>query len=1045
MKKCYHIPSYLHWNIEPSNDERVRLQGVITSAIRRAIESAAGEASEVVVNDFELQKNARKFFSPSRYRPEHGTYIIPSYDDEGVDTEVQIDFSGEGEEITGESSLRVFGGPEEDRVINEKSLLEDELIAIPPDGWAIKVRSDRYVIAYDLRRAIQWGLFLFGARSFVILESGFGLKSAYYVLGTNKKVEAPGQLGPSKKIEGTDIPIWGIKMKYWEFPLRDTKGRPYYLRALFTVDGRPVFPGEETAKGYYADIEREAKDIPELGDVPGKLARSIVFGEIDRMIASGDIEAAAKRLAELDAHAFALMRWETKFRYLKVLINAWTREPQEIAIVEIIRSIESRSEIFAVMEMLRKAGIFTKLFDDLDSQIWSLLQVVGERFGEPMPLTLELLVQLLESVGLLRPDKILSLDELKEAAHSFIRFVLTSLEDILDLIAKPQMLVEGVEQLVKLSATMQRAMFGDPEAIKELESIISHMKKQAILALRGALFLGITDHMLRRIKWAIIWEVASWFIGLGELKAVLKTETIARIAKILKLIGRARKIEHITEKLQRLARVASRFSRFLKNEDEVLEMLSHLPKGDVERLVDALDAIEIDGAMDLAKLQSRLGNNASDTLRKAELLSEFAAKAGGLSDEVVWAFNRIASHGQLSADGLTAIVIVIPAGEGSRFAQVVGAIPGQFFHAGEAASVHFLRTLAESPARMKALMDVGSGVFVSMYNRSALKADTVDQYLNALANLERGFPANTRATEYRRLLDRLEAGDTRAWIELEDARRARFGGERLQGLPQVIVGNPRAEAGFERLLRGGHDDLLEELVEEILPGDPAHARLLFEQIGELSDNQVEGLAVINLLDETGDIGHRFTHNVFDIFTTYDRNWRNELLELTGQIHHFVDDGFDLALKRCFQGPGSNIQGLFGHLYAARTLQHQFPGARFRFELPGPKREIDIQVLWNGRRIDVEVKTNLGLEPSIIKSQIRKDLIRHIDDEFQDMRYLYALQQAGKLGKVMDAMIDALNHRTVRAELRRRGISSATAETRLRQRFVEGLVNTFDYH
>ena len=176
----------------------------------------------------------------------------------------------------------------------------------------------------------------------------------------------------------------------------------------------------------------------------------------------------------------------------------------------------------------------------------------------------------------------------------------------------------------------------------------------------------------------------------------------------------------------------------------------------------------------------------------------------------------------------------------------------------------------------------------------------------------------------------------------------------------------------------------------------------------------------------------------------DLAWRDELLALTAQLYRFVDEGLDAALKRGLQGPGTNIQGILGHFYAARTLRQQIPGARFRFEIPAPNREIDIQVLVGGRRIDVEVKTNLGLEPTINRRQIRRDLIRHIDDQFQDMLYLYAPQQSGNLQQVEEAMLRALQHPTVQAAWQQQGISLATVETWLRQRFTQGLVSTFSY-
>jgi hypothetical protein len=259
-------------------------------------------------------------------------------------------------------------------------------------------------------------------------------------------------------------------------------------------------------------------------------------------------------------------------------------------------------------------------------------------------------------------------------------------------------------------------------------------------------------------------------------------------------------------------------------------------------------------------------------------------------------------------------------------------------------------------------------------------------------------------------------------------------------LIRMISGRLGAEQGYGRLLRGGHSRLLDEIKTEIAPHSPNLARQRLDQIGSLTDQQAEGLAAIERAGRLGDLGPHDWGDVLDLHA----NWRGDLLDLTAQVQGSVDGGLDLAIRRGLQGPGTNVQGALGHFYAARTLLGRFPGSRLRFEIEATSREIDIQVSTQGRTIDVEVKTNLGQSPSIAERQIRRDLIRHIGDQFQDMLYLYAPQQAGNLQAVRDAMLEALQHPSVQTALQQNGIALATAQAWLQQRFTQGLVSTFNY-
>jgi hypothetical protein len=63
MKRRYHIPTRVKWNTEPNAEESARLQGMAIAAIRRAVESLAGDAAEIVVSSSMLTSSSH--FLPS--------------------------------------------------------------------------------------------------------------------------------------------------------------------------------------------------------------------------------------------------------------------------------------------------------------------------------------------------------------------------------------------------------------------------------------------------------------------------------------------------------------------------------------------------------------------------------------------------------------------------------------------------------------------------------------------------------------------------------------------------------------------------------------------------------------------------------------------------------------------------------------------------------------------------------------------------------------------------------------------------------------------
>jgi hypothetical protein len=792
MKARYNIPVRASWQSELPSDEKTRIERAVFLAIERAVKSTAGPGSEIVAAESQAPENTSERFESSRYRPDAGTYSIPSYQNHGAPVEVPV-ISLEPEQIT----------VTPDRVIEEKPPFQGATVLALPGNHYVKIEAHRYATTTDPLHAVVWGRLLFGPTTWAIVSrpqrSG---ELLYYVAGLSERLtEADLKVHP---FDPEARPVPGATGAFFGRVLPSLPGG-YAVESVYFPDEGRTAPSREAFTSFAGRLAT-AREEPRLPLDPTQV-RTFVFGNIDRLLASGDsddLEKAADLLAELDATAFSLIDADTRVRYLTALVKAWTSEPQEKAIVEIFKSVTDRKELEAVIKKLRDSGIWDQLFDDLDSELWSLLITLGKRFGDKSSLSFDSLMKWLLEAKLIQPvpgiritDKgiEISLDAVAEAydaARGFIRFIGNFFESLWMFIAHPEKVVDAVGQLAKMSLTVQLASLGDMESIKAIQQALAAVAEQALDALKGAAVTGMGPTVERRIKWAIIWEIASWFIGVGEIKAAVEglgiSERLAAIGRIIGLLGFAEKAiegERVATKLETLARLFSRTSKTLAKEEDALRFISRLPSEDVARLGHALEKVELHEATDLAKLMEA-NAEIGDTLRKAEVLSEFSARAGGLTDDVAEAFARLSRNGRLPPDEIRGLLYALPEGQHARFARAVRSIPPSAFGPGGSASANFLDMLAASPQRVDAMLQMGYGSFASIYSRAGGRVEKMDQYLSTLAELEQRLPPADRAIEYRRLLDQLERGDAQAWLELENARAARLAPAEARLDPQVI-------------------------------------------------------------------------------------------------------------------------------------------------------------------------------------------------------------------------------------------------------------------
>ena len=250
-----------------------------------------------------------------------------------------------------------------------------------------------------------------------------------------------------------------------------------------------------------------------------------------------------------------------------------------------------------------------------------------------------------------------------------------------------------------------------------------------------------------------------------------------------------------------------------------------------------------------------------------------------------------------------------------------------------------------------------------------------------------------------------------------------------------------AQSLVDELRKRGFDKLVDDVLED-MDAHPDLAEHYLRRLQRLSDKELGALEAIRQADDaTGGLGAgRTWFDVLDLPPAF----RRDLLALVADVKDSVRNGLAEAVGRGLRANATDVQGVLGHFYAARTLKARYPGAMFDFEVPGIGREIDIRMTHKGRVIDVEVKTNLGIEPSIDDVQIARDLARHAADGWNDMLYLYAPQQSGNVVRVQNAMLRLLETPEVTQALAALGIDLATAQKTLTARFAQGLVALFDY-
>ncbi len=692
--------------------------------------------------------------------------------------------------------------PAPDRIVEGRPPFEGGLALQLRANHYVHVRSERYAVSELLTRAQAWAQNLFGAvSSIIVLHGDEDGVVRYYAAALDEDL---------RETFPTANPL-GLVPAEVSVPI-DSLPHEYHIMAIHVGGGVAFWPSLGRKRAYDTAVARENRLARQLGTdvtiLAPELVRTNVFSRINTLLENEDqnLEEAARLLSQLDATAFATLSSDERFVYFRVLLRAWTLQPQERAVVQLMRSVESRTELDALIQRLRDANHWEALIDDLDHELWSLLSTVGEKFGT-IQLTLGEIYQIMADNKLLQigtplpglsigPNGLeFSLDvmgEIEEAANSFLRFVEGFWDAIVMLVTRPDKIIEGLAQLAKMILVFKAAEMGYPKAMEMRDGIVRQFGRQLANGFKGIDILGVGPEVIRRIKWAIIWEVASFFVGIGEIRAALtamgvsaRVGAVARFLRLLGIVGRVAETEDVARNLSRLASILGRSGRVARTEEEVLVALSHLPDDEAGRLARALEGVEIGESTTMAALRGshpELAGLAERSLRRAEIVEQLAAKAGGFSDDVARAFLRMSQH---STEDVARIVSHIPRGEGERFVRMLGMITDDAALAGPRGAAT-LEVLAQSTSRMHAVERFGFGPVNRLMQHTGRDGATLDRYLEALAAIERDLPEATRASSMQRLAEQIGRGDADSLARL-DAKVAERGGRTAARAPERAI------------------------------------------------------------------------------------------------------------------------------------------------------------------------------------------------------------------------------------------------------------------
>ena len=731
------------------------------------------------------------------------------------------------------------GGVENDQVFPGPSPFDNNVIAIFRPWDDFRVTSNRYAVSFDFNRAIRWGQLLFGARAFVIVEGPIAgsVPPRYFTLRTNR-LFALGA-AQIEEVAGSQTLV-GVDVRYWQIEQRDSAHNMYVVRVIGTSDNAVVVPNFPTPRTETFAQLAEAASPEDLKDsskaelaargafnwhwlenlIPHDLAERQVFATIRDEIQQNRSGSAADLLIDLNFNAFALVSPEERGKFLSILLNNLTvarrtigsniGERTETAILEIVRSVKSPDELKTIIGQLQGLKEIKMIVNRMDSKLWSMLIYIGERLGINKTFTIDFdfLLDLFQSplgsnpallgTGFhvnLRADgsidlDLLGIDQLQTIANTFLNFGKSFLEGIATLILHPDKVLKGLFALVKAIVMMGLASQGVPFAMewvqKEVIPLLMRAANSLFNAWKGAQILaeaiGGDDgkkfllDIVMRVKWAIIWEVASLFVGVGEIVGATKAVASA-VSKVARGVEEAAGVLRLSRSVMGGERALGKlddFARLAENTGGIqnaTRLLGHLPPENVRLLERKLADLDPKKFKSFEELSQHLGaegkrfvNQIGDQLRSLNALD--TKLPGRLTTDGADAFATLTRLTGTDDAKLAQVISSISTDETKLLFDTAAMIPPSATSAGAALSFDTVRAIAGRPASFNALRREGYQVFSGILEKSGGDLRLAEKNFEALRVLRN----QTTPADHAVLLDKLMAGERTAIADLQNAR-----------------------------------------------------------------------------------------------------------------------------------------------------------------------------------------------------------------------------------------------------------------------------------
>jgi hypothetical protein len=792
MSTRYVIPSKIRWSGDAQVSERDRIERVILSAVRQGIADGGGPSGDLVVGSAELPSHPGERFSPDRGRRGGRAYALPSYDKGGELEEVPVDAPEETPFVA--TSI----GTSQGDTIYRSGFMELPIIRLAGNDYFYS-HEGAYVETNNLGRAFQWGRHLFGGTGFIVLEPSGGRGSGgFFVIGFKDVVSLHSLGGWGGTIAKTDVDT-AAEVAFTGrsgelMPLAD-----YTIIAAITSDKVPVVSLERGA--YWSPrLVELALGKAALDPEDVRIATAMLLGT---SLEQGLDKAAREHLARMDRAVFAVMPWEQRARYLKLLIAGYTGEDEGNAIVEIFRATTKATELDAIFGLLRSWELDRKVFNDLSpGKAFELLQVLGELRGAGTIDTRFFFSLIEEMEGL-------SFSEPMRAVQGIVDWILSNAQGIYFMLSHPDDVIKAIPALFQFVDLLNRAQRLDPQAVATVAQMLAQVGKALSNAVYGAEYVeqlgrkyserekagaAVGGDLIGRVRWALVLEVLSWFVGIGELKAVAagvrSGEAAEKILAILGRLGRfvrgARALDAAAEaaRLERTLVALSALAE-LGEEARAARLVEHLADRQLETLARIAEHANLpegagSEALKLALKSDRALAREADSLASAlKMLDRFEQKLGGkIGPEAAAGLRHMMEHAPWSWEQGMRLAERIPAENAEEFLKALRNVDAKQFRSWELGA---FEGLAQRPKAVRFLSEAGGEVYENAFNKTGQSWQNYERFIDGLQlrKAELDNPA-----EYQRLLDRIAANDASAFEEAFGAR-----------LRSISAKGPSAESG----------------------------------------------------------------------------------------------------------------------------------------------------------------------------------------------------------------------------------------------------------